>query len=211
MRFILSSTIFCLTLTISYAQRLIPVYEEPLHELIFSNHLVRILDVQALAGDTSQLHVHNENYCYVALRGGSLWLDEAAGIRQVEMPDLFVGGIYNDPPQPLIHRFANCSSHPIRIFTVERLSEKPIHTLPLPINPDEEIILDNSFFRVIRIKSSEQKKVIEVALPTAVVSLNGSRIPGAKSKHDWLWMDKGKKLTVIASGNSIDVMCIQIK
>ena len=188
----------------------VPVYEEPLHKLVFSNQFVRILDIQAQPADTSQLHVHNENYCYVTLRGGSLWLEETSGTRQVDLPDLFVGGIFNDPPQPLIHRFANSSSHPIRLFTVERLGRKQNQDLPVPPKPGEEIVLDNPFFRAFRIKSLQSIEFI-AELPSAIVSLNSSHLPDEISKQDWIWIDKGKKLTIPTSDKPIDLMCIQIK
>ena len=54
----------------------IPVAEEPLHHVIFEDEQVRVLEIIALPGDTALMHQHDYNYCYIAVQGGKLWLED---------------------------------------------------------------------------------------------------------------------------------------
>ena len=36
----------------------VPVYQEPMHRLVYHNPMVRVLDVRIPAGDTTAYHVH---------------------------------------------------------------------------------------------------------------------------------------------------------
>lgn len=190
----------------------LPVYEEPLHRVVFSNDLVRIMDVQAQPGDTSLIHVHEENYCYVTLRGGLLWLDEEAGFRTVNLPDHFVSGIFNNPPKPFVHRFANISSHPVRLITVEHRKGVQDETSVFPMESYEAIILDNPFFRITRITSNNSYTDLSYPRPIVAVLLKG-RISFTKEieVRDWYYIEREKTFSVRSDNGTLDVILIMIK
>lgn len=51
----------------------VPVYEEPFHHLVYQNALVRVLDVQIPAGDTTQYHVHADPIIGVSVLTARSW------------------------------------------------------------------------------------------------------------------------------------------
>ena len=50
------------------AERVIPVFEEPRHRLVFQAEATRILHLQVYPGDTSLFHTHAEPILYVAFK-----------------------------------------------------------------------------------------------------------------------------------------------
>lgn len=135
----------------SFAQ--IPVADEPLHHVIFEDNQVRVLEIIALPGDTSLTHQHDYNYCYIAVKGGKLWLeDEGEKSREVNLPNHYCGGKSELENNPFIHRFANIDTSEVRFFTVERKPEKS--TIPRKkskiLDPEKNpnVILENELFRV---------------------------------------------------------------
>lgn len=127
----------------------IPVEEEPLHHTIYEDEYHRVLEIIVQPGDTALMHEHRYNYCYIALKGGRMWLeDKGKDPRTVNLPDHYCGGKFQLEDNPFVHRFANIDSMPIRFFTVEhkRISSAELHIPML----DKDVLLSNNLFLVSR-------------------------------------------------------------
>ena len=121
MRNLFVLTLLCLVQHLISAQ--IPVAEEALHHVIYEDAEVRVLEIVAVPGDTAQMHQHDYNYCYIALEGGELWLEDLGeDSRTVSLPDHYCGGKFDLENNPFVHRFANIDTVDIRFFTVEHKS-----------------------------------------------------------------------------------------
>lgn len=128
-------------------QAQIPVADEPLHHVIYEDEAVRVLEIIAFPGDTALMHQHDYNYCYLAMKGGKLWLlDKGEESREVNLPDHYCGGKFDLMGNPFVHRFANIDTHPIKFFTIEHKGA-PIGTKKAKERTDD-VILENDLFMV---------------------------------------------------------------
>lgn len=191
-------------LSFSNTKSQIPVHEEPLHHPVFLNSEARVLDVIAHPGDTSLMHQHGNNYCYVTIRGGSVWLkspDEAG--RKVELPFGFIGGYYENPSNPLIHQFANLSSEDVRLIAVENLSTSgnPGDSI-YATHTDEEVVVNNSHFLITKVliapNASLKTRLIRSCV---IVNLESRPIRYRVSKKEadlgqWAWINANKLISL---------------
>lgn len=125
----------------------IHVADEPLHHVIHEDEDIRILEIIALPGDTALMHQHNFNYCYIALQGGKLWLeDEGKENREVNLPTHYCGGKFDLQNNPFVHRFSNIDDHEIRFFTIEHKGKSS--TAIRPTTRRKDMVLENDLFLV---------------------------------------------------------------
>jgi hypothetical protein len=145
MRLFLAFTILCLFQSLACAQIL--VADEPLHHVIYEDTQVRVLEIVALPGDTAQMHQHDYNYCYIAVNGGQLWLEDLGEkSRTVSLPDHYCGGKFDLENNPFVHRFANIDNSEIRFFTIEHKSG--LASPKQNMERVEYVILENDLFVV---------------------------------------------------------------
>lgn len=117
------SPILLLITFFSYAQPL--VHEEPHHIPVIENKHVRVLNVFAKQGDTTQFHIHENDIAYFTIKGSSILLQELnEEPRIAELPTGWVGSNLTHSETPLIHRFANVGENDFQLIAVEVLSEK---------------------------------------------------------------------------------------
>jgi len=129
----------------------ISVADEPLHHVIYEDSLVRVLEIIAAPGDTAQMHQHDYNYCYIAVKGGKLWLeDQGQESRIVSLPDHYCGGKSDLENNPFVHRFANVDTTDIRFFTVEHKSG--FASAKRSVDRLDHVILENDLFMVRKIE-----------------------------------------------------------
>ncbi len=202
---------------ISLAQ--VQVHEEPMHHLVLSNTAVHVLDVIATPNDTSLIHQHSNNYVYVTIKGGAIWVqNEGQNGRTLNLPTGFIGGYYENPTKPLVHRFANQSDSLIRLIAVENLSAgNPSYTLYKTLK-NEEILIENNFFRVTKI-SVPPDDHLKVQSSTGAVLINLYLNPIqfiTKSKDvvspDWIWADPDEIVSIQNHHNIITpIILVQIK
>ncbi len=189
-------TLFFLSLVYGISTAQIPVHEEPLHRPVLENDFGRVLDVKAQAGDTSLMHVHANNYVYVALHGGKLWLEEAATSRVVNMPDGFIGGYFENPNEPLVHRFANISDKEVRLIAVENLA-KPNTIKPKSDRSVENEVINNSSFKVSKITIAPKDSLTQsVNGPAVIVNVSAASIRVIEDRNlvelkGWKWLNQG--------------------
>jgi len=101
------------------------VHEEPHHIPILENKHVRVLNVVAMQGDTTQFHVHENDIAYFTVKGSKILLQELnQEPRMVELPTGWTGSNLTHSETPLIHRFANVGDGDFQLIAVEVLSDK---------------------------------------------------------------------------------------
>ena len=123
------------------------VADEPLHHIIYEDAEVRVLEIIAVPGDTAQMHQHDYNYCYIAVNGGKVWLeDQGEESRTVALPDHYCGGKFDLMNNPFVHRFANIDTTDIRFFTIEHKSG--LASSKRSGKRMEHVILENDLFLV---------------------------------------------------------------
>ena len=195
----------------------IPVHQEPLHRPVFENELARILDVRAQVGDTSLMHVHANNYVYVALHGGRLWLAEDVNSRAVNMSDGFISGYFENPDKPLVHKFANISDKAVRLIAVENLGEQDA-TGPTLHELAENEVISNSSFKVSKITILPEAHLeLPLRHPAVIVNLNAATIKITKRQNsvnlvDWEWLDPGASYAFSnSSADSASLVVIEVK
>ena len=197
----------------------IQVHEEPMHHLVLSNKTVHVLDVMATPGDTSLIHQHSNNYVYVTIKGGTIWVQNAGeNGRTLTMPTGFIGGYYENPTQPLVHRFANQSDSLIRLIAIENLSAGNLSDTLYNTLKNEETLIENTFFRVTKISIPPDDLLkVQPATTTVIINLYLSPIQFmTESKHafsnDWIWVDQGEKVSIQNHHNSVTpIIMVQIK
>ncbi|MEQ9402485.1 MAG: hypothetical protein RIM99_02765 [Cyclobacteriaceae bacterium] len=194
----LLSAIFCLSTSIAISQPL--VHQEPHHIPVFQNSHVRVMDVSAQAGDTTQFHIHKNDIAYFTIQGSSMWLQELGGEpRNVTLPTGWSGSDLTHSKTPLIHRFANVGDVKFQLIAVEVLSDrfaKKVFT-KTELNHHE-----SARFSIGEL--TDKAFVSEV--PCILIQLSES---GHVTILDYL--KPGKQLPVLSGANSTRVVIIQFK
>ena len=150
MRFFLCLSVLC---CFSVSQAQIHVHEEPIHELIFENEYLYVMDIKAKPGQASLPHAHKHNYCYQAFQGGKMKLINAdLNTREVNLPSGYTGGIFTTHQEDYIHAFQNMDSIEIQFLAVEHKSNIPNPKFKLKHSESLNIILENDFFAMAKIK-----------------------------------------------------------
>ena len=113
-------------------QKVVPVYEEPRHHLVFEHDRLRVLDVQIPPGETTLYHTHSKAIFYVAIAVsptdaqsiGGTW----GGTRATDVPRWRPGGVghnLKNARQPLTHRIRNVGKGLFRLIAVTNEASGP--------------------------------------------------------------------------------------
>jgi len=199
MKFLLSIVVLCFPFNIIFAQ--IDVHAEKLHSLVLENKYLNVLEILAKPGEAAEMHTHKHNYAYIALEGGKMLLqDKGEAEREVNLPDLYTGGKYNTHINPFSHRFVNLDDHDIHFLAVEHKASYQINKdLKLNFHPDD-ILIDNQFFLVVKIKIQPLASVSkEVPYPGVIICPDQKEVLSFKEdKHSklplWSYQEAGTKL-----------------
>lgn len=117
------SPLLLFVVVLSQAQPL--VHQEPHHVPIVETRYLRVLNVNAHRGDTTDYHVHKNDIAYATIKGSRLWLEEFnSEPRTMELPTGWFGSNITHTENPLIHRFANIGENDFQLIAVEILTEK---------------------------------------------------------------------------------------
>jgi hypothetical protein len=197
----------------------IQVHEEPLHHLVFEKSNTRILDVIAHPNDTSLMHQHGNNYCYVTIDGGKIWVqNDGEEGRTLELPIGFTGGYFDNPNHALVHRFANRSEGLIRLIAVENLSEGNSRTLPYQPSDEEEILIDNSHFLTSKIPIAVGKRAdFKFSTHAVIVNLGNTPLSVEKKKksselNKWIWIEALSTVSIHnPTSQPIWIVLVQVK
>ncbi|MEQ8364752.1 MAG: hypothetical protein RIF39_13750 [Cyclobacteriaceae bacterium] len=173
----------------------IQVHKEPLHHPVFKKSNTRILDVIAHPNDTSLIHQHSHNYCYVTINGGKIWVENKGEEgRNLELPHGFTGGYFENPEQPLVHRFANRSEELIRLIAIENLSAGNTETPTYQPTGNEEILINNSHFLTTKVLvGAREQSDFKSSANTVIVNLGEKPLEIQKKKEStelnkWVWV-----------------------
>lgn len=195
----------------------IEVHKEPLHHPVLTNAHARILDVIAQPNDTSLVHQHSNNYCYVTIDGGKIWVqNEGEDGRTLELPRGFTGGYFDNPEQPLVHQFANRSDGLIRLIATENLSTGNTRDSVYSLLPHEVLLINNHQFLVTKVSVPPSKELDYYSIYNTVIVNTGHTPLPTNSKpeqlSDWLWLDAKSRISIFnPSGTPADIVLVRLK
>ena len=192
------SPILLLLAIFSNAQPL--VHEEPHHIPIIENKHVRVLNVIAKRGDTTQFHIHENDIAYFTIRGSRILLQELnENPKVVELPTGWIGSNLTHSETPLIHRFANVGNDDFQLIAVEVLTRK--------FEGKEFLEMGNSLYQDERFSIQELNSGnVKFEVPWVLLELNGSGKINAldliKQQHE---------LELVPQSDSSKMIIIQFK
>jgi len=103
-------------------EKAVPVYEEPMHQLVFEHDRVRVLDVQIPPGATSLYHIHGAPIFYVAIDISPIDAQPAGGEwAPTRISEWRPGKTAHDlryAQQPFTHRVRNVGTEAFRLIAV---------------------------------------------------------------------------------------------
>lgn len=195
----------------------IEAHKEPLHHPVLTNAHARILDVVAHPNDTSLVHQHSNNYCYVTIDGGKIWVqNEGEDGRTLELPRGFTGGYFDNPKQPLVHQFANRSDGLIRLIATENLSTGNSRDSVYSLLPHEVLLINNRQFLITKISIPPSGQLdFDAHLNTVMVNPAQTPLPiniQPEQLSDWLWLDAKSRISIFnPSGTPSDIVLVRLK
>jgi len=126
-RIVVRSLILSILLVLPVAQavageKAVPVYEEPMHQLVFEQDRVRVLDVQIPPGATSLYHIHGAPIFYVAIDISPIDAQPAGGDwAPTRISEWHSGQVAYDlryAEEPFTHRVRNVGTEAFRLIGV---------------------------------------------------------------------------------------------
>ena len=129
----------------------VPVYQEPMHRLLFQSSLVRVLDVRIPAGDTTAFHVHADRLIGVAVQDARTWAQVKGAPPSAVKPPPATPSVFDNWSQPLpyTHRLANADTVPLHYIGAEMLAG--VDSPALPDGPNRRLIKEGPPGRVYQI------------------------------------------------------------
>ncbi len=137
-------------------EKVVPVYEEPLHRMVFEREPVRVLDVQLRPGDTSLYHLHEDPIFYIAFDISEIDAQiQGEEWKRTRVSEWHTGAVAHDlghAEQPLIHRIRNVGSETFRLIAVTNAGPPaPLDGLEADAPLPGEIETDVEYFRQSRV------------------------------------------------------------
>jgi quercetin dioxygenase-like cupin family protein len=131
----------------------VPVYQEPMHRLVYRNPLVRVLDVRIAPGDTTAYHVHSAPMVGVAVQDARIWTQALGGepgpiAASKPTPAVFTNW---SQPLPYTHRVANVDRVPLHYLVAEWLARAGREVPAFPDDETRRLIEESPTVRVYRI------------------------------------------------------------
>jgi hypothetical protein len=130
----------------------VPVYQEPMHRLVYRNPMVRILDVRIPAGDTTAYHVHAAPMVGIVVQDARIWSQVPGAppgpARTPPAPSVFTNWTQ---PLPYTHRVGNADSVPLHYVVAEWVGRSGGEVPPLPADDDRKLVEEGPTVRVYQI------------------------------------------------------------
>ena len=180
--------------------KVIPVFREPRHNVVYQSKNARVLDVRFPPGDTCLFHEHTNNYFYIMLKGGKLATQEPEeDFRAFTLPDAYSGGDFELPMIPNTHRVANLDADTLRFMAVENLRPTTHPIYKYLEHPYQTLIENNKVFRMVKIELPiNGQHDLNFNTPTLLVNrlqssfiLNDSQV-----NKVWDWWEKGGEISI---------------
>lgn len=130
-----------------------PVYQEPMHRLVYRNPLVRVLDVRIASGDTTAYHVHSAPMVGIVVQDARVWAQapgaEPGPVTTPRPP----ASVFTNWAQvlPYTHRVANVDRVPLHYVVAEWLARSGREVPAFPNDETRQLIEESSTVRVYRI------------------------------------------------------------
>jgi hypothetical protein len=185
--------------TANAAGRDVPVYQEPMHRLVFQSPLVRVLDVRVSAGDTTAYHVHANRLVGVAVQDVRTWSQVKGAPPSPVKPAPATPYVFDNWSQtlPYTHRVANADTVPLHYVGAELLTRSGADAPALPDGPNRRLTKEGPAGRVYQITLAPglATELHTHATPGLVVQGNEGvlsddghpRASGGKGPGSWSW------------------------
>jgi quercetin dioxygenase-like cupin family protein len=177
----------------------VPVFQEPMHRLVFQSPLVRVLDVRVPAGDTTAYHIHGNRLVGIAVEDARTW---------AQLRGAPPGQIKAAPPTPSVfdnwsqalpydHRVADADTVPLHYVVAEWLARSGPEAPALPDGPNRHLVKEGATCRVyqITLAPGEATEPHTHVAPGLTVQGNGgvlsddgaTRARGGDGAGEWSW------------------------
>jgi hypothetical protein len=180
----------------------VPVYQEPMHRLVFSSSLVRVLDVQIPPGETTGYHLHADRMVGIAVQDTRKWTQAPGAPPSPVAAAEATPYVFDNWSQslPYTHRVANVDPLPLHYVVAEWLAHPRPEAPSLPDGPNRRLVKEGPTARVYEITlppgaASEPHTHATpglVVLGTAGVlsEEGGSRAKGGTGAGSWSWREE---------------------
>ncbi len=201
--------------------RVVPVYEEPYHRLIYETDNARIFNTSIPAGDTSRYHRHENPTQYVILSYSLMRNQDLGGDWSSPDPDSVppVGALLfrNYAEQPQEHRVDNAGEDSFQVIGVINYTDGGEGTAGMT----EAAESGNPWFDVHRYRIEKGKTtgahrhdnpvvVIQVSAGRSYVLVDGRRSAIKTVRGNWSWHEAGVGHR-LGSGGDTDVELVEIE
>ena len=214
--------LICLNLLIlgyvnTWAQ--VNVHDEPLHNVVFENEFLYIMETIAKPGESALPHAHHHNYCYQAIQGGKMKLfNEASEEREVNLPSGFTGGIFDAHEKPYVHAFQNIDDHDIKFLAVEHKSNRPNPTIQIKPLTSGKLLLENDFFAMLEIEVEALSSItLEFPIPAVIINSAEAQIHKQDGEANqemglWSYQEASKKLNLsVMEEKDVKLVVVMVK
>jgi hypothetical protein len=232
--FFTAGAIWAAALTIAAAQddKVVPVYQEPRHHVVFETPGTRILDIQIQPGDTTLFHTHNDPILYVNMATsqtrsqtlGREWSGGEAAASRTPAPQPAapprpgrMNSVTSYVQQPLTHRVNNVGQSLFRLIGITNASAGDERAEP-SADFAAKAEVDNRWFRGYRWSltatvSADHRH----ANPVAIVLVTGRATTAgpAKAALDkpgaFAWIDANVAHAIQAVGGDAEVVEVEVR
>ena len=178
----------------------VPVYQEPMHRLVYRNPMVRILDVRIPAGDTTAYHVHAAPMVGIVVQDARIWSQVPGAppgpARTPPAPSVFTNWTQ---PLPYTHRVGNADSVPLHYVVAEWVGRSGGEVPPLPADDDRKLVEEGPTARVYQITLEPHTAtwahthvgpgLIVQATDGSLSDDGGPRARGGSGAGSWSWRE----------------------
>ena len=178
----------------------VPVYQEPMHRLVYRNPMVRVLDVRIPAGDTTAYHVHAAPMVGIVVQDARIWSQVPGAppgpARTPPAPSVFTNWTQ---PLPYTHRVGNADSVPLHYVVAEWVGRSGGEVPPLPADDDRKLVEEGPTVRVYQITLEPHGAtwahthlgpgLIVQATDGSLSDDGGPRARGGSGAGSWSWRE----------------------
>jgi hypothetical protein len=194
------------------AQRIVPIEEEPRHQLKFQNAHVRFFDVQLPPGYEGVFHTHVHDGVFVNIEASETRAQDLGGPAEPRPPRI-VGDAYFTPytSKPKAHKVDNIGAATYRVTDTE------IHMpcggfKPAPDGVGQTLIVENDRVRVTRLMVGPGERAALHPTCAMLVAVSGGRLrflaPGGDedvtlAPAGFKWRDQRTPLSFVNTGTEV--------